>query len=76
MVQVHHSQLRYTLVGNIVYDEHFGSIADTFLSEEKDVEIINCGNEAGSFLRTLEIVNEAPSITSSIRNDRILDRTS
>ena len=41
---------------NIVYDEHFGSIADTFLSEEKDVEIINCGNEAGSFLRTLEIV--------------------
>ena len=41
---------------NIVYDEHFGSINDTFLSKEKDVEIINYGYEAGSFLRTLEIV--------------------
>ena len=42
---------------NIVYDEHFGSINDVaFLKEEKDVEIINKGNEAGSFLRTLEIV--------------------
>ena len=41
---------------NIVYDEHFGPIGDTFLDSEENTEIINCGNEAGSFLRTLEIV--------------------
>ena len=41
---------------NIIYDEHFGSIGDTFLDSEENTEIINCGNEAGSFLRTLEIV--------------------
>jgi hypothetical protein len=40
----------------IVYDEHFGSINETFLSDEKNVEIINCGNEAGSFLKTLDII--------------------
>ena len=44
---------------NIVYDEHFGSISDVahlVLEKPADVEIINEGNEAGSFLRTLEIV--------------------
>ena len=41
---------------NIVYDEHFGPIGDTFLKDEKNVEIINCGNEAGSFLATLDII--------------------
>ena len=40
----------------IVYDEHFGKIEDTFLKDEKNVEIINCGNEASSFLATLNIV--------------------
>ena len=41
---------------NIIYDEHFGPIGDTFLDSEENTEVINCGNEAGSFLRTLEIV--------------------
>ena len=41
---------------NIVYDEHFGPIGDTFLKDEENVEIINCGNEAGSFLATLDII--------------------
>jgi len=41
---------------NILYDEHFGNISETFLSSEKEVQIINCGNEAASFLKTLEIV--------------------
>ena len=40
----------------IVYDEHFGSIEDTFLKDEKNVEIINCGNESFSFISTLDIV--------------------
>jgi hypothetical protein len=44
---------------NILYDEHFGNISETFLSSEKDVRIINCGNEATSFLRTLEIVESS-----------------
>ena len=44
---------------NILYDEHFGNISETFLSSEKDVQIINCGNEATSFLRTLEIVESS-----------------
>ena len=29
---------------------------DTFLKDEENVEIINCGNEAGSFLATLDII--------------------
>jgi len=43
---------------NIVYDEHFGPISETFLqiANQDDVHIINEGNEAGSFLRTLELV--------------------
>ena len=42
---------------NIIYDEHFGPIGDTFLDSEENTEIINCGNEAGSFLRTFFIVD-------------------
>lgn len=41
---------------NIIYDECYGPIDTTFLSKENNVHIINCGNEAGSFLKTLEIV--------------------
>lgn len=40
----------------IVYDEHYGKIEDTFLSEEENVHIINAGGEAKSFLRTLEYI--------------------
>lgn len=40
----------------IVYDEFYGSIDKTFLNKEKNVEIINCGSEAGSFLSTLNII--------------------
>lgn len=40
----------------IVYDEHFGEIGDSFLQYEKQIEIINCGNEAASFSRTLDLV--------------------
>lgn len=44
---------------NIIYDEHFGPLEETFLSKENNVQVINCGNEAGSFLRTLEIVESS-----------------
>lgn len=40
----------------IVYDEYFGKIENTFLSQEEGVKIINCGNECDSFLQTLEII--------------------
>lgn len=40
----------------IIYDEHYGSIDKTFLSTEKNVEIIDCGSECDSFLQTLDIV--------------------
>jgi hypothetical protein len=40
----------------IVYDEFYGSIDKTFLGLEKNVEIINCGSECDSFLKTLEII--------------------
>jgi len=40
----------------IVYDETYGKIKDTFLKEESNVEIIQCGGEAKSFLRTLDII--------------------
>jgi hypothetical protein len=40
----------------IVYDEFYGSIGKTFLAKEKNVEIIKCGNECDSFLKTLEII--------------------
>ena len=39
-----------------MYDEHFGKIEDTFLKNEKNVEIINCGKETTSFLQTLDII--------------------
>jgi hypothetical protein len=40
----------------IVYDEFYGSINDTFLAKEKNVEIIKCGTETDSFLSTLNII--------------------
>lgn len=40
----------------IIYDEFYGSIDKTFLAQERNVEIINCGNECDSFLSTLDIV--------------------
>jgi len=40
----------------IVYDEFYGSIDKTHLGLEKNVEVINCGSECDSFLKTLEIV--------------------
>jgi hypothetical protein len=40
----------------IVYDEFYGSIDKTFLSQEKNVEIIKCGSETESFLKTLDII--------------------
>ena len=40
----------------IIYDEFYGSIDKTFLAKEKNVEVINCGSECDSFLKTLDIV--------------------
>jgi hypothetical protein len=40
----------------IVYDEFYGSIDKTFLSQEKNVEVIKCGSETDSFLQTLDII--------------------
>lgn len=40
----------------IVYDEFYGPINKTFLSEEQNVEVIKCGSETDSFLQTLDIV--------------------
>jgi len=40
----------------IVYDEFYGSIDKTFLAKERNVEVIKCGNECDSFLKTLEII--------------------
>lgn len=40
----------------IIYDEFYGGIDTTHLALEKDVEVINCGSECDSFLRTLEII--------------------
>ena len=39
---------------HIVYDEHYGSINDTFLKKEKNVKIINCGSECESFIATMD----------------------
>jgi hypothetical protein len=44
----------------IIYDEHYGKIEDTFLSQEENVSIINCGGEAKSFIETLNIVKNTP----------------
>jgi len=40
----------------IVYDEFYGGIDKTFLSKEKNVEVIKCGSETDSFLSTLDII--------------------
>ncbi len=40
----------------IIYDEHYGKIENTFLSQEKNARIINCGGEAKSFLETLKYI--------------------
>ncbi|NBV28438.1 hypothetical protein EBS02_05400 [bacterium] len=40
----------------IIYDEFYGKIEDTFLSQEENVHIISAGGEAKSFLRTLEYI--------------------
>ena len=40
----------------IIYDEHYGKIEDTFLSQEKNTHIINCGGEAKSFIETLRYI--------------------
>lgn len=39
----------------IIYDERYGPINQTFLVDEPNVEIINCGQESSSFSRTLDI---------------------
>jgi hypothetical protein len=44
----------------IIYDEHYGKIEDTFLSQEENVRIINAGGEAKSFIETLNIVKNTP----------------
>ena len=40
----------------IVYDEFYGSIDNTFLANQKNVEVIKCGSETHSFLSTLDII--------------------
>jgi len=40
----------------IIYDEFYGSIDKTFLAREKNVEVIKCGSETDSFLKTLDII--------------------
>lgn len=40
----------------IFYDEFYGSIDKTFLAQEENVEVIRCGSESDSFLKTLDIV--------------------
>ena len=40
----------------IIYDEFYGSIDNTFLAKEKNVEIIKCGSETDSFISTLDII--------------------
>ena len=41
---------------HIIYDEYYGKIENTFLSNEKNVHIVSCGGEAKSFLETLDHV--------------------
>lgn len=40
----------------IIYDEFYGSIDKTFLEQEQNVEVIKCGSESESFLKTLDII--------------------
>jgi len=51
----------------IIYDEFYGSIDKTFLAREKNVEIINCGSECESFLKTLDIIQ-----SKNFEDDQIL----
>jgi hypothetical protein len=51
----------------IVYDEFYGNINKTFLSQEKSVEIIKCGSESDSFLSTLDIIQ-----SKNINDDTII----
>lgn len=39
---------------HIVYDEHYGKIENTFLKDEDNVKIINCGSECDSFIATMD----------------------
>ena len=41
---------------HVVYDEHFGGLQDSFLKSYKKITVINAGNEANSFLKTLDLV--------------------
>lgn len=41
---------------HIIYDQRYGSIDDTFLNQEKNVKIIDCGNESDSFIETIDYV--------------------
>jgi len=40
----------------IIYDEHYGKIENTFLSEEENVHVIDAGGEAKSFISTLNYI--------------------
>ena len=40
----------------IIYDEHYGKIENTFLSQEDNVHIISAGGEAKSFIMTLDYI--------------------
>lgn len=42
----------------IIYDEYYGKIKDTFLSDEENVHVVNCGGEAKSFLQTLNYIKD------------------
>ena len=41
---------------HIIYDEYYGSIDKTFLKDEKNVKIINCGSECESFIETINFI--------------------
>ena len=47
---------------HIVYDEHYGSVEETFLKDVPVEKIINRGKESGSFLDTLEFVINYPDL--------------
>lgn len=51
----------------IIYDEFYGDIKDTFLKNENNIEIISCGKESESFLKTLDIV-----LSKSLDDDTIV----
>ena len=40
----------------IIYDEHYGKIENTFLSQEDNVHIISAGGDAKSFIMTLDYI--------------------